>query len=308
MKVVFMGTPDFARASLEALISSKHEVMAVVTKIDKPKGRGKNLAESPVKELAKEYGIKIHQPKKVRDEEFVEILRDYKPDAIVVVAFGQIIPRQILEIPKYGCINIHGSILPKYRGAAPIQWAILNGEKETGITSMQMDEGLDTGDILLINRIKIDEEETSGSLFEKMKSLGAKTLIETLDGLEKGEIVGKKQGESTTEYAVMLDKKMGNIDFNKNSYEIDNLVRGMNPWPSAYTRIDNKILKIWRVKKSPVSGEIATILEVNKDSFLIGCKDGSVEVLELQLEGKKRMQTAEFLKGFKLSIGMKLGE
>ena len=249
MKVIFMGTPDFAAASLEALIGSEHEILAVVTQPDKPKGRKGELTPPPVKTIAVENGIKIYQPVKVRESEFVEIIRDYKPDVIVVIAFGQIIPGSILEIPKYGCVNIHGSLLPKYRGAAPIQWAVLDGEKESGVTSMLMDKGIDTGDMLLKKSIKLEEYETSGSLFDKLMALGAETLLETLEGLEKGSITPEKQGDSPTDYAKMLTKEMGLIDFSRTAAELDCFVRGMNPWPSAYTILDGKTLKIWRARQ-----------------------------------------------------------
>ena len=253
MKVIFMGTPDFAAASLEALIDSEHEILAVMTQPDKPKGRKGELTPPPVKTIAVEKGIKVYQPVKVREPEFVEIIRDYKPDVIVVIAFGQIIPESILEIPKYGCVNIHGSLLPKYRGAAPIQWAVLDGEKESGVTSMLMDRGIDTGDILLKRSIKLAEDETSGSLFDKLMALGAETLLETLEGLEKGSITPEKQGDSPTDYAKMLTKEMGLIDFSRTASELDCFVRGMNPWPSAYTTLGGKTLKIWRAK--PVAAE-----------------------------------------------------
>lgn len=307
MKIIFMGTPDFAAASFEALLNSEHEILAAVTQPDKPKGRKGELFPSPVKTIAVENNIKLYQPKRVKDPEFVEIIKSYQPDAIIVVAFGQIIPENILEIPKYGCINIHGSLLPKYRGAAPIQWAVLDGEKETGITSMLMDKGLDTGDMLIKKVIEIDKDETSGSLFDKMMALGAETLLETLDKLEKGEITPEKQGESPTAYAKMLTKAMGQIDFNKTADELDCFIRGMNPWPSAYTMLGGKTLKIWKAKPVVLSGKAGSVLKVNKESFVIGCGKNSIEVLEVQLEGKKRMAVGEFLKGTLLSIGQEFG-
>lgn len=307
MKIIFMGTPDFAAASFEALLNSEHEILAAVTQPDKPKGRKGELFPSPVKTIAVENNIKLYQPKRVKDPEFVEIIKSYQPDAIIVVAFGQIIPENILEIPKYGCINIHGSLLPKYRGAAPIQWAVLDGEKETGITSMLMDKGLDTGDMLIKKVIEIDKDETSGSLFDKMMALGAETLLETLDKLEKGEITPEKQGESPTAYAKMLTKTMGQIDFNKTADELDCFIRGMNPWPSAYTMLGGKTLKIWKAKPVVLRGKAGSVLKVNKESFVIGCGKNSIEVLEVQLEGKKRMAVGEFLKGTLLSIGQEFG-
>ena len=307
MKIIFMGTPDFAAASLEALIASRHEIQAVVTQPDKPKGRKGELTPSPVKVVAEEKGIKVYQPLKVRDEEFVETLRAYNPDVIVVVAFGQIIPLSILQMPKFGCVNIHGSLLPKYRGAAPIQWAVLDGEKETGITTILMDEGIDTGDILLKKTIQIDTDETSGSLFDKLMALGAKAILETLDELEKGSLTPTKQGESPTAYAKMLTKAMGLIDFTKSAKELDCFVRGMDPWPSAYTLLAGKTLKLWKVRVVEGGGKAGSVIEIGKESFTIACGEGAIEVLEVQLEGKKRMSAGDFLKGITLNIGQELG-
>ena len=307
MKIIFMGTPDFAAASLEALIDSRHEIQAVVTQPDKPKGRKGELTPSPVKVVAEEKGIKVYQPLKVRDEEFVETLRAYNPDVIVVVAFGQIIPLSILKMPKFGCVNIHGSLLPKYRGAAPIQWAVLDGEKETGITTILMDEGIDTGDILLKKTIKIDTDETSGSLFDKLMALGAETILETLDELENGSLTPIKQGESPTAYAKMLTKAMGLIDFTKSAKELDCFVRGMDPWPSAYTLLAGKTLKLWKVRAVEGGGKAGSVIDIDKESFTIACGEGAIEVLEVQLEGKKRMSAGDFLKGSTLNIGQELG-
>ncbi len=307
MKIIFMGTPDFAAASLEALIASRHEIQAVVTQPDKPKGRKGELTPSPVKVVAEGKGIKVYQPLKVRDEEFVKTLRAYNPDVMVVVAFGQIIPLSILKMPKYGCVNIHGSLLPKYRGAAPIQWAVLDGEKETGITTILMDEGIDTGDILLKKTIQIDTDETSGSLFDKLMALGAKAILETLDELEKGSLTPTKQGESPTAYAKMLTKAMGLIDFTKSAKELDCFVRGMDPWPSAYTLLAGKTLKLWKVRVVEGGGKAGSVIEIGKESFTIACGEGAIEVLEVQLEGKKRMSAGDFLKGSSLNIGQELG-
>ena len=307
MKIIFMGTPDFAAASLEALIDSRHEIQAVVTQPDKPKGRKGELTPSPVKVIAKREGIKVYQPLKVRDEEFVKTLRAYNPDVMVVVAFGQIIPLSILKMPKYGCVNIHGSLLPKYRGAAPIQWAVLDGEKETGITTILMDEGIDTGDILLKKTIKIDTDETSGSLFDKLMALGAETILETLDELENGSLTPTKQGESPTAYAKMLTKAMGLIDFTKPAKELDCFVRGMDPWPSAYTLLSGKTLKLWKVRAVEGSGKAGSVIDIGKESFTIACGEGAIEVLEVQLEGKKRMSAGDFLKGSTLNKGQELG-
>lgn len=311
MKVVFMGTPDFAAASLLRLIKSEHEILYVVTKVDKPVGRKAVLTPSAVKTVALEHGLPVYQPIKVREEAFVEKLRADKPDAIIVVAYGQIIPKSILEIPKYGCINIHGSLLPKYRGAAPIQWAVLDGEKETGITSMYMDEGLDTGDMLIKRVLPLDERETSGSLFDKMKALGAEVLIETLSKLEKGELTPEKQPEeSPTPYAKMLTKDMGRIDFNRSSAELDSFIRGMSPWPSAYTFLNGKSLKIWEAfaEEALKTGRPGEIIELRKDAVVVACKEGNLRLTELQLEGKKRMAASEFLRGADLKVGSVFGE
>ena len=281
--------------------------MAVVTQPDKPKGRKGELTPSPVKTIAVEKGIKVYQPVRVREQEFVEILRGYNPDVIIVVAFGQIIPESILEIPKYGCVNIHGSLLPKYRGAAPIQWAVLDGEKETGVTTMLMDKGIDTGDILLKRVINLAEDETAGSLFDKLMALGAETILETLEGLENGSITPEKQGESPTDYAKMLTKAMGLIDFTRTAAELDCFIRGMNPWPSAYTVLYGKTLKIWKAKPVDGNGGAGSVLSVGKDSFIVCCGENALEILEVQLEGKKRMSAGDFLKGTHLEPGTEFG-
>lgn len=302
MKIIFMGTPDFAAYSLKELIST-HEVLCVVTQPDKPKGRKKELTPSPVKVVAQENSLKVYQPLKVKDEDFIKTLKAYKPDAIIVVAFGQIIPENILNIPRYGCINLHASLLPKYRGAAPIQWAIINGEKVTGVTSMLMDKGLDTGDILLKREIPIEDDETSESLFKKLMFLGSDVLLETLEKLEKGEITPQKQRESPTAYAKILKKSMGLIDFNKTAKELDCFIRGMTPWPSAYTFLGDKALKFWKAVVTNKNGEAGTIVEISSESFTVACKKGSLEVFEVQLEGKKRMSTKDFLNGIEIIQG-----
>ncbi|MDY3917498.1 MAG: methionyl-tRNA formyltransferase [Candidatus Limivivens sp.] len=305
MKVVFMGTPDFSVGTLEALIASGHEVAAVVTQPDKPKGRGKAMQFTPVKEVAVRENIPVYQPKKVRDPEFIETLKTIGADVIVVVAFGQIIPRAILDMPKYGCVNVHASLLPKYRGAAPIQWAVIEGERESGVTTMQMDAGLDTGDMLLKTVVPIGPEETGGSLFEKLSRAGAELLIETLEGLEAGTIVPEKQGDTTTEYAKMLTKDMGEIDWTEDAFRIERLIRGLNPWPSAYTHIQGKTLKIWkaRVLEGVTAREPGTVLQASGGQLLIQTGEGILQIEELQLEGKKRMDTAAFLRGYSIEEG-----
>ena len=245
MRIVFMGTPDFAVPTLTALIEGGHEVVAVVTQPDKPKGRGKAVLMTPVKEKAIEYEIPVYQPVKVRDPEFVELLKTMAPDAIVVVAFGQILPKSILDLPKYGCVNVHASLLPKYRGAAPIQWAVIDGEKESGVTTMMMDVGLDTGDMLEKVVIPIDRDETGGSLHDKLSLAGGELILSTLKKMEEGTIVRTPQTEEGTCYAKMLTKSLGDIDWEKSAVSIERLIRGLNPWPSAYTMWNGKTIKIW---------------------------------------------------------------
>lgn len=306
MRVIFMGTPDFATGTLEEIVLAGHEVVGVVTQPDKPKGRGKNLMPTPVKEVAMKYNLPVYQPKKVREPEFVEVLRGLKPDVMVVAAFGQIISKEILEMPKYGCINVHASLLPAYRGAAPIQWAVINGDKESGVTIMQMDEGIDTGDMIEKVVVPIAEDETGGSLFDKLSQAGAKLCVKVLQDLEDGKAVREKQPEeSTTPYARMIDKKMGAIDWEKPAKEIEQLIRGLNPWPSAYTRLQGKILKIWKAEVLLEHSQEAPgqITEVTKDSIVVQTGQGRLKILELQLEGKKRMDAASFLRGYALKEG-----
>lgn len=306
MRVIFMGTPDFATGTLEEIVLAGHEVVGVVTQPDKPKGRGKNLMPTPVKEVAMKYNLPVYQPKKVREPEFVEVLRGLKPDVMVVAAFGQIISKEILEMPKYGCINVHASLLPAYRGAAPIQWAVINGDKESGVTIMQMDEGIDTGDMIEKVVVPIVEDETGGSLFDKLSQAGAKLCVKVLQDLEDGKAVREKQPEeSTTPYARMIDKKMGAIDWEKPAKEIEQLIRGLNPWPSAYTRLQGKTLKIWKAEVLLEHSQEAPgqITEVTKDSIVVQTGQGRLKILELQLEGKKRMDAASFLRGYALKEG-----
>lgn len=306
MKVVFMGTPDFAVGTLKALIDSGHEVTCVITQPDKPKGRGKTMQFTPVKEVAVEAGIPVYQPKRIKSPEAVEEVQKMECDAMVVVAFGQIIPDSILSMAKYGCINVHGSLLPKYRGAAPIQWAVIDGEKTSGVTTMQMDTGLDTGDMLLTKEVELDEKETGGSLFDKLSEAGAQLLIKTLDELEAGTIVPKKQPEvSPTPYAAMLTKEMGKIDWSKDAVSIERLIRGLNPWPSAYTKLGGKTLKIWEADVcEEESGEApGTIIGDGKAAILVQTGKGILKLTELQLEGKKRMKTDAFLRGYTVEKG-----
>ncbi len=309
MRIIFMGTPDFAVPTLEALVTGGHEVIAAVTQPDKPKGRGKAVLMTPVKEKALEYGIPVYQPVKAREPEFIEVLKSLEPEVIVVVAFGQILPKEILEIPRYGCVNVHASLLPKYRGAAPIQWAVIDGEEESGVTTMKMDEGLDTGDILEMEKIRLEEKETGGSLFDKLSRLGGKLILSTLSGLENGTVVPRKQGETTTPYAKMLKKTMGEIDWNMEAAAIERLIRGLNPWPSAYTSCNGKTLKIWAADVLPGGqGEEPGRVRAGKDSLLVETGSGLLSITELQLEGKKRMDTASFLRGFSIPDGTVLGK
>jgi len=310
MRIVFMGTPDIAANVLEAITKTEHEIVLVVTNEDKPKGRGKELAESDVKKCAKAHGLKIYQPAKLKCEESVKVLKEANADLFVVVAYGKILSKEILNIPRLGCVNVHASLLPKYRGAAPIQWAVIDGEKETGITIMQMDEGLDTGDILFQRVVKIDDKETGGSLFDKLAECGAELMVEALDKIEKGEINPQKQDSALSNYAKMLTKTLGYIDFNKSAVEIERLIRGLNPWPSTYTTLGGKTLKIWEADVTDIEsdGAAGMISRVTPDSILVNTGDKLLEIKEVQLEGKRRMKVHDFLLGCKLEDGVILGD
>lgn len=324
MKIVFMGTPDFAVPALKALAeSAKHEVSLVVTQPDRPRGRSGKPAPSDVKLCAEQYGIPVFQPEKVREEAAMERLRRENADIFVVAAFGQLLPKTILEMPRFGCINIHGSLLPAYRGAAPVQWAVLDGQKEAGDTIMQMNEGLDTGDILMQESIPLSADETAGSLYDKLSSMGGPLLLKALDAIEAGTVTPVPQEDSGTHYAKMLRKEMGNIDWTKSAEEIGRLVRGLNPWPSAYTHWNGKMLKIWMAE--PVTQEElsalgcdekngmdlkeaqpGTVMIVTKDTLMVQTGDGLLALTELQMEGKKRMPVQAFLMGCRLQTGEKL--
>ncbi len=326
MKIVFMGTPDFARDSLEALYNSNNEIIAVVTNPDKPKGRGMKNIASPVKEFAKEKNLRLYQPIKVRgNEEFLEEMKSLNPDLFCVVAYGKILPKEILEVPKYGSINVHGSLLPKYRGAAPIQWAVLNGDKETGITTMFMDEGMDTGDMILKEKVSIGDDETTGELWDRLSKIGAKLLVDTVYKIDeitksnkeiklqelKEQIGAEKQGEDYST-APMLDKEMAKIDWNKPAIEIKNLVRGLNPIMGAYTYLNDKKIKIWKVEIESLieefeikqNGEI--IAASLKEGMKIKTKDGLISVIEIQAENSKKMDIKSFLNGNQITVGSML--
>ena len=309
MKIVFMGTPEFAVPCLQKIIDEGHEVLAVVTQPDKPKGRGKKLAMPPVKELALKYDIDVYQPIKAREESFVEKLKEINPELIVVVAFGQILPKSILDIPKFGCVNVHASLLPKYRGAAPLNWVIINGEEKTGVTTMYMDVGLDTGDMILKSEIPLDDEITAGELHDKMMIDGANVLKETIDLIAQGKAPREKQNEDETCYSPIMDKTLGNIDWNKSAKDIHNLVRGVNPWPSAYTTYENQTMKIWKTKVVNKNSDKTpgTILKVDKDGIEVNTGNGVIQISEIQMSGKKRMVVSEYIKGNTISTDIVLG-
>ena len=317
MKIIFMGTPDFAASALEKIVEAGHEITLVVTQPDKPKGRSGELQVSDVKACALKHGFPVFQPERIKLPENVAYLKNYEADIYVVAAFGQILSQEILDIPKFGCVNIHASLLPKYRGAAPIQQAIIDGEKTTGVTIMQMAAGMDTGDILLQREIPIDDNETGGGLFDKLSELGAELIVEALPKIERGELTPVMQDEKLATKCGKLSKNMGKIDFNKNAITIRNLVRGLNPWPSAYTRLDGKMLKIWsadaiddkNVKEIAGNVEVlknaapGTVSFVTKDAVGVATGKGTLVLKEVQLEGKKRMLVKDFLLGNKVEIG-----
>lgn len=315
MKIVFMGTPDFAAGALEALIQAGHDITAVVTQPDKAKGRSKELQFPPVKECALRHGIPVLQPVRIKTPEAIAELKKYEADIYVVAAFGQILSQEILDMPQYGCLNIHASLLPKYRGASPIQHVIIDGEQTTGVTIMQMDAGLDTGDMLYKKEIVITEDDTFETLHDKLMVLGGEAITEALPLLEAGKLSPEKQKDEESCYASLISKSMGMIDFSKDARTIDRLIRGMNPWPSAYTSYKGKQLKIW--KAVPIDAEClqkqvtsvpGSVVKVNRDSFEVATGSGVLGVLELQLEGKKRMSAHDFLLGVKLTEGELLGE
>ncbi len=311
MEIVFMGTPDYAASALEALIKAGHVVTAVVTQPDKAKGRSGQVQCSPVKECAVRHGITVLQPVKIKMPEAIEELKKYEADVYVVAAFGQILSKEILEIPKFGCVNIHASLLPKYRGAAPINQCIIDGEKETGITIMQMDAGIDTGDILMQKKVILEDKETAETLFDKLSQAGAELIVEALSKMERGELTPTKQDESLASYVKMMEKSKGKIDWTCDAVSIERLIRGLNPWPSAYTFWQEKTVKIWRsdAMENSVQNieQPGTIVSVEKNFFDVACGKGVLRIYELQLEGKKRMDTKSFLLGNPWKVGMFLG-
>lgn len=310
MRIVFMGTPDFSVGALEKIIEAGHDVCLVVTQPDKPKGRGKEMQYTPVKECALAHNIPVFQPMKIKEAEAVAELRKQNADVFVVAAFGQILSEEILTMPKFGCVNIHASLLPKYRGAAPIQWAIIDGETKTGVTIMQMDKGVDTGDMLYKKEIPLNGTETGESLFDALAKLGAESIVEALPLLEAGELTPEKQDETKATKAKMLSKALGHIDWSKSAVEIERLVRGLNSWPSAYASLQGKTLKIWEsacAKEEELPAALAqqaavgTILQVSKDALFVKTGDGILKITQLQLEGKKRMSVKDFLLGYKVT-------
>ncbi len=312
MKIIYMGTPDFAVGPLKAIIDAGYEVTAVVTQPDKPKGRSDRLIPSPVKEVAVEHDIPVLQPVRLRNPESIEELRAYPADIIVVAAFGQILPREVLKMPRFGCVNIHASLLPHLRGASPIQHAILMGDKESGVTIMQMDEGLDTGDILLQERIPIADDDTGGTLFDKLAVVGSGLIVKALPLIERGELTPVPQDEAMADHVGMLKKSMGQIDFTRPAAEIERQVRGMDPWPGAYTTYNGKQLKLWKTSIDITQDNDAlptpgTVIRTDRSSVYVSTGDGVLRIDELQLEGKKRMSVRDFLLGQHMNAGDRLG-
>ena len=307
-RIIFMGTPEFACPTLRNLVERGENVIAVVTQPDRPKGRGQKLVSPPVKELASRHGIPVHQPLRVRDAVFVEQIRDLKPDVIVVVAFGQILPASLLDIPPHGCVNVHASLLPRYRGAAPLNWCIINGEIETGVTTMLMDPGLDTGPMLLAQTTPLDGDENIVSLHDRMSEMGAELLTTTLDRLKAGDIVPRSQNSADSCYAPMLKKEDGLIDWNRSAHDIHNQVRGLTVWPGAYSSLGDQVVKIFRTRPGCGYGIAGTVLKASRGELEIACRNGSIFVEELQLSGKKRLDASSFLAGCPVVEGTIMGE
>lgn len=307
MRIVFMGTPDFAVPSLQALIDAGHDVCAVYTQPDKPQGRKQILTAPPVKTLALEHDIPVFQPNTLKNEDEQARLRELAPEVIIVVAYGKLLPKAVLDIPPHGCINVHGSLLPRWRGAAPIQWAVIAGDEMAGVTTMQMAEGLDTGDMLLTYETKVGEKETAGELFDRLAQSGAELLTQTLVKLD--EITPRPQDDAQSCYAHMLDKQMAVIDWSRSAHEIDCLIRGLNPWPIALTTLSGERLKVFAAEKAAGNGEPGTVLEANpKKGLTVACGEGALKLTEIQLVGGKRMKATDFLRGHAIEVGTKLGE
>lgn len=307
MRIVFMGTPDFAVPSLQALIDAGHDVCAVYTQPDKPQGRKQILTAPPVKTLALEHDIPVFQPNTLKNEDEQARLRELAPEVIIVVAYGKLLPKAVLDIPPHGCINVHGSLLPRWRGAAPIQWAVIAGDEKAGVTTMQMAEGLDTGDMLLTYETKVGEKETAGELFDRLAQSGAELLTQTLVKLD--EIEPRPQDDAQSCYAHMLDKQMAVIDWSKSAHEIDCLIRGLNPWPIALTTLSGERLKVFAAEKAAGNGEPGTVLEADpKKGLTVACGEGALGLTEIQLVGGKRMKATDFLRGHAIEVGTKLGD
>lgn len=309
MRIIFMGTPDFAVGTLQAIAGAGHEIVLAVTQPDKPKGRGKVMQAPPVKEAALALGIEVYQPKRVRMPECVEYLRQYRPDMIVVAAFGQILPTEILEMPRYGCINVHASLLPKYRGAAPIQWVVINGDAVSGVTIQRMAEGIDTGDMIAKVEIPLAPDETGGSLFERLAVAGASLCVDTIAQIEAGNAVYTPQREEEATHVGMIHKQMGKINWKLPAQTIERLVRGLNPWPSAYTALNGRILKIWGAAVVPGGNkdEAGRVVESEAGTLMVQTGEGRLVLREVQLEGKKRMTADAFLRGYDVPAGTYLG-
>ena len=308
LRIVFMGTPEFACPTLQKLIDRGENVVAAVTQPDRPKGRGQQTVAPPVKVLAERHGIPVLQPVKVRTPESVEEIRALKPDLIVVVAFGQILPKALLEIPRHGCINVHASLLPRWRGAAPLNWCIIAGDAETGVTTMQMDVGLDTGDMLLKKTTPIGRDEDASSLHDRLCGIGAEALAETIDLLVAGRLVPEKQDDALTTYAAMLKKEDGLIDWSGDATAIRNRIRGLTPWPGAYSYLNGKTLKIFTTRTGAGAGVPGSVLQAGRGGIEVACGNGSLWIDELQLEGKKRLAAADFLAGYRIETGTILGD
>ena len=307
MRIVFMGTPDFAVPSLQALIDAGHDVCAVYTQPDKPQGRKQILTAPPVKTLALEHDIPVFQPNTLKNEDEQARLRELAPEVIIVVAYGKLLPKAVLDIPPHGCINVHGSLLPRWRGAAPIQWAVIAGDEMAGVTTMQMAEGLDTGDMLLTYETRVGEKETAGELFDRLAQSGAELLTQTLVKLD--EITPRPQDDAQSCYAHMLDKQMAVIDWSKSAHEIDCLIRGLNPWPIALTTLSGERLKVFAAEKAAGNGEPGTVLEADpKKGLTVACGEGALKLIEIQLVGGKRMKATDFLRGHAIEVGTKLGD